>query len=172
MISIFDTGNCQHFPQQKTPKRLALGFFVLIECGSFLLSQSVTRLVPSAFKGLTSVFEMRTGGSPQLSPPQIVYILFGLIAHIYLYNLLMIFRLFPLSFRLLGFCPVSFSYDIFVFRHIYHMLYRNSLHILCDNILIYFRIFCKFFLRIGNCITIILYIYIQFLSKRKAYNLC
>ncbi len=33
------------------------------KCGDFLLSQSVSRQVPLALQGLTSVFEMRTGGS-------------------------------------------------------------------------------------------------------------
>ena len=35
-----------------------------IESGDYLLSQAVTSQVPSAYKGLTSVFEMGTGGSP------------------------------------------------------------------------------------------------------------
>ena len=41
----------------------------LIVTGDDLLSQAVSSQVPSALKGLTSVFGMRTGGSPSpLSP--------------------------------------------------------------------------------------------------------
>ena len=38
--------------------------------GSVLLSHPVTRTVPSALEGLTSVFEMGTGVAPPLSPPK------------------------------------------------------------------------------------------------------
>jgi hypothetical protein len=38
--------------------------------GSDLLSHPVTRIVPSALEGLTSVFEMETGVAPPLSPPK------------------------------------------------------------------------------------------------------
>ncbi len=37
--------------------------FIIIESGSYLLSRAVTSQVPSAQEGLTTVFEMRTGGS-------------------------------------------------------------------------------------------------------------
>ncbi len=37
--------------------------YVKIESGSYLLSRAVTSQVPSAQEGLTTVFEMRTGGS-------------------------------------------------------------------------------------------------------------
>ncbi len=40
------------------------------KCGGVLLSHPVTRAVPSALEGLTSVFGMGTGVSPPLSPPQ------------------------------------------------------------------------------------------------------
>jgi hypothetical protein len=38
--------------------------------GSVLLSHPVTRTVPSALEGLTSVFGMETGVTPPLSPPK------------------------------------------------------------------------------------------------------
>jgi hypothetical protein len=38
--------------------------------GGVLLSHSVTRAVPSALEGLTSVFGMETGVSPPPSPPK------------------------------------------------------------------------------------------------------
>ena len=38
--------------------------------GSVLLSHLVTKAVPSALEGLTSVFGMGTGVSPPLSPPK------------------------------------------------------------------------------------------------------
>jgi hypothetical protein len=40
--------------------------------GGVLLSHAVSRAVPSALKGLTSVFGMETGVSPSLSPPKFV----------------------------------------------------------------------------------------------------
>ena len=49
---------------KKTPQRL-LGCF-LLESGNDLLSRAVSSQVPSALKGLTSVFGMGTGGT--LSP--------------------------------------------------------------------------------------------------------
>ena len=39
------------------------------KAGSVLLSHTVTHAVPSAMKGLTSVFGMGTGGTPSLSLP-------------------------------------------------------------------------------------------------------
>ena len=52
------------FIQEKAPDiRLRLFF---VESGNVLLSQVVSNQVPSALKGLTSVFGMGTGGS--LSP--------------------------------------------------------------------------------------------------------
>ena len=43
-----------------------------MESGNDLLSQAVSHQVPSAQKGLTTVFGMRTGGSPSPSSPEIV----------------------------------------------------------------------------------------------------
>ena len=43
-----------------------------MESGSDLLSRAVSSQVPSALKGLTSVFGMGTGGSPSSSPPEMV----------------------------------------------------------------------------------------------------
>ena len=40
------------------------------KCGSVLLSHPLSRAVPSAQEGLTTVFEMGTGVAPPLSPPQ------------------------------------------------------------------------------------------------------
>ena len=51
------------FQKENTP--FSWGVF-LLESGSVLLSRAVTSQVPSALKGLTSVFGMGTGGS--LSP--------------------------------------------------------------------------------------------------------
>ena len=41
-----------------------------MESGSDLLSRAVSSQVPSALKGLTSVFGMGTGVAPSLSPPE------------------------------------------------------------------------------------------------------
>ena len=41
-----------------------------MESGGDLLSRTVTSQVPSALKGLTSVFGMGTGGSPSSLPPE------------------------------------------------------------------------------------------------------
>ena len=47
--------------------------------GGDLLSRTVTSQVPSALKGLTSVFGMGTGVTPSLSPPEMVsYLTFQL----------------------------------------------------------------------------------------------
>ena len=45
-----------------------------MESGGDLLSRTVTSQVPSALKGLTSVFGMGTGVTPSLSPPEMVNI--------------------------------------------------------------------------------------------------
>ena len=45
----------------------------LLESGSDLLSRAVSSQVPSALKGLTSVFGMGTGGSLRLLSPEILY---------------------------------------------------------------------------------------------------
>ena len=44
-----------------SPRKLCI---FKIESGSYLPSRAVSSQVLSAYKGLTSVFEMRTGGSP------------------------------------------------------------------------------------------------------------
>ena len=54
---------CQ-VPKQETPH--IHGVFLVLESGNVLLSRAVSSQVPSALKGLTSVFGMGTGGS--LSP--------------------------------------------------------------------------------------------------------
>ena len=51
-----------------------------LKSGSYLLSQDVAIQVPSALRGLTSVFGMGTGVSLLLSPPDENYI------HIFLAN--------------------------------------------------------------------------------------
>ena len=43
-----------------------------VESGGDLLSRTVTSQVPSALKGLTSVFGMGTGGTPSSLPPEMV----------------------------------------------------------------------------------------------------
>ena len=47
---------------------------LLMESGDVLLSRAVSSQVPSALKGLTSVFGMGTGGTPSPLPPEIVTI--------------------------------------------------------------------------------------------------
>ena len=47
-----------------------------MESGGDLLSRTVTSQVPSALKGLTSVFGMGTGGTPSSLPPEMVNYLF------------------------------------------------------------------------------------------------
>ena len=44
----------------------------LLGSGGDLLSRAVTSQVPSALKGLTSVFGMGTGGTPSSLPPEMV----------------------------------------------------------------------------------------------------
>ena len=47
---------------------------LLLESGGDLLFRAVSSQVPSALKGLTSVFGMGTGGTPSPLPPEIVYL--------------------------------------------------------------------------------------------------
>ena len=47
----------------------------LLESGGDLLSRAVTSQVPSALKGLTSVFGMGTGVTPSSLPPEMVSII-------------------------------------------------------------------------------------------------
>ena len=51
---------------------------IQLESGGDLLSRAVSSQVPSALKGLTSVFGMGTGGTPSPLPPEIVSLLWGL----------------------------------------------------------------------------------------------
>ena len=46
-----------------------------LESGGDLLSRAVTSQVPSALKGLTSVFGMGTGGTPSSLPPEMVSVI-------------------------------------------------------------------------------------------------
>ena len=48
-----------------------------MESGGDLLSRAVSSQVPSALKGLTSVFGMGTGGTPSPLPPEIFFSRFG-----------------------------------------------------------------------------------------------
>ena len=60
-------------PAYKIRKRTSLiGFSAscILDSGSVLSSQLVSKRVLSALKGLTSVFGMGTGGSPSLWPPE------------------------------------------------------------------------------------------------------
>ena len=54
-------------------KPFIMNSLLLLGSGSFLLSRAVSSQVPSAPKGLTSVFGMGTGGSPSSSPPEIFF---------------------------------------------------------------------------------------------------
>jgi hypothetical protein len=57
---------CKHKKGKPTLSRLPLSY-----PGDDLLSHTVTRAVPSALKGLTSVFGKGTGVTPSLWPPEI-----------------------------------------------------------------------------------------------------
>ena len=57
---------------RKTACRQTSGY---LESGGDLLSRAVTSQVPSALKGLTSVFGMGTGGTPSPLPPETVSLL-------------------------------------------------------------------------------------------------
>ena len=52
-----------------------------MESGGDLLSRTVTSQVPSALKGLTSVFGMGTGGTPSSLPPEMVSYLIEIALH-------------------------------------------------------------------------------------------
>ena len=58
-------GNRKYTNKTKAPA--FAGAFVLLDPGGYLLSRTVSSQVPSAYEGLTSVFEMGTGGSLQLN---------------------------------------------------------------------------------------------------------
>ena len=57
-------------PIRKRKEQMLLHLFFLMKCGNVLLSHTVSRTVPSALCGLTSVFGMRTGGSHMILSPQ------------------------------------------------------------------------------------------------------
>ena len=50
--------------------------FSYMDSGNVLLSRAVSSQVPSALKGLTSVFGMGTGGTPSPSSPETVNFFF------------------------------------------------------------------------------------------------
>ena len=63
----------------KKEKPEDLSFKLLyLDSGNVLLSRAVSSQVPSALKGLTSVFGMGTGGTPSPSSPEIVNLSFSL----------------------------------------------------------------------------------------------
>ena len=63
----------------KKEKPEDLSFKLLyLDSGNVLLSRAVSSQVPSALKGLTSVFGMETGGTPSPSSPEIVNFSFSL----------------------------------------------------------------------------------------------
>ena len=66
----------------KTTKKEKLEDFssklLYLDSGNVLLSRAVSSQVPSALKGLTSVFGMGTGGTPSPSSPEIVNLSFSL----------------------------------------------------------------------------------------------
>ena len=59
-------------PQKKEKHRC----FSYMDSGNVLLSRAVSSQVPSALKGLTSVFGMGTGGTPSPSSPETVNFFF------------------------------------------------------------------------------------------------
>ena len=61
------------FSVQKKGLRRLLFLRNLLESGSVLFSRAVSSQVPSALRGLTSVFGMGTGGSLSLLPPEILF---------------------------------------------------------------------------------------------------
>ena len=65
-LAVYGPGAQSYFRGHKRKTPHVVGCFPFVESGSVLLSRAVTSQVPSALKGLTSVFGMGTGGS--LSP--------------------------------------------------------------------------------------------------------
>ena len=63
MVLCIEQSRAQSFKKEEHPTTLGV---LLMESGNDLLSRAVSSQVPSALKGLTSVFGMGTGGS--LSP--------------------------------------------------------------------------------------------------------
>jgi hypothetical protein len=56
---------------KKSPENTVFsGLFFVLNLGNDLLSHSLTAAVSSALEGLTSVFEMGTGGTPPVRSPR------------------------------------------------------------------------------------------------------
>ena len=64
--------SCGSIPDYKKSTRILQVDY--LESGGDLLSRAVSSQVPSALKGLTSVFGMGTGGTPSSLPPEMVSI--------------------------------------------------------------------------------------------------
>ena len=62
--------SCGSIPDYKKSTRILQVDY--LESGGDLLSRAVSSQVPSALKGLTSVFGMGTGGTPSSLPPEMV----------------------------------------------------------------------------------------------------
>ena len=56
--------------KKKSPEIFYLWAFLHLNLGNDLLSHSLTAAVSSALEGLTSVFEMGTGGTPPVRSPR------------------------------------------------------------------------------------------------------
>ena len=65
-------------PQKKEKPEDFSSKLLYLDSGNVLLSRAVSSQVPSALKGLTSVFGMGTGGTPSPSSPEIVNLFFSL----------------------------------------------------------------------------------------------
>ena len=59
--------------QNGKEKEQSFGLFISLVSGSYLSSRAVASQVLSAYKGLTSVFGMGTGGTPSPLPPEISF---------------------------------------------------------------------------------------------------
>ena len=62
-----------HFSPEHEKKASVFRLTPLLESGGVLLSRAVASQVPSALRGLTSVFGMGTGGTLSPLPPEIVF---------------------------------------------------------------------------------------------------
>ncbi len=88
-------------PAEHKKKRQYLTISSLLVTGDDLLSRVVSNQVPSALKGLTSVFGMRTGGSPSPLSPEWLNVL---LAHSQLHSKVQV------SFQSIFF----FSHDLYI----------------------------------------------------------
>ena len=70
-MTIFANSYRKKWQKRKQLNQQGLIVSCILESGSVLSSQLVSKRVLSALKGLTSVFGMGTGGSPSLWPPEI-----------------------------------------------------------------------------------------------------